>query len=249
MPETPNHAASPSPLEAALWQQGRQHVLYAPALLPAPSLALFEPAHWQAQGGVLARFTGRGQALLVQQGAAQWVLRPYLRGGLVAKISRDAYWWTGLEATRPWQEWRLTAALHAQGLPVPRPVAARVQRQGLFYRGDLITEFLPGTRPFCDVLAAGQAQPVHWQRLGQVLRQLRDAGVHHPDLNVRNVLLNADGEVFVIDFDKARLGSTAAQFMQDVARFKRSIDKFQASQPTPCVREADWQILLAAVQA
>jgi len=34
----------------------------------------------------------------------------------------------------------LLAMMHAEGLPVPKPIAARVQHQGLFYRGDILIE-------------------------------------------------------------------------------------------------------------
>lgn len=236
-------------MTSQIWHSGAHHVLYDAMLMPQPATDFFDPDWWQARNAVQARFSGRGQALLVAHDGARWVLRRYLRGGLVAKVSNQTYVWTGLDNTRAWQEWHLTAALRAQGLPVPRPVAAHVVRQGAWYRGDLLTEYLPGTQPFCDLLAAGQATPAHWQRIGSVLRQLREADVHHPDLNVRNVLIDAQDQVQVIDFDKARFGTTAVQFAKDLARFKRSIDKFNGQQPAPCVREADWQTLLDVVNA
>ncbi|MCH7834210.1 MAG: 3-deoxy-D-manno-octulosonic acid kinase, partial [Proteobacteria bacterium] len=39
----------------------------------------------------------------------QFVLRHFLRGGLIGKLVRDAYVWTGEDTTRSFLEWRLLA--------------------------------------------------------------------------------------------------------------------------------------------
>ena len=67
------------------------------------------------------------------------MLRHYRRGGAVARLSGDAYLWTGAGRTRSFAEWRLLRQLRRWDLPVPRPIAARYVRQGLAYRADLIT--------------------------------------------------------------------------------------------------------------
>ncbi|HEY0633890.1 MAG TPA: lipopolysaccharide kinase InaA family protein, partial [Gammaproteobacteria bacterium] len=64
------------------------------------------------------------------------------RGGLIAKLVADRYLWSGIEATRAWREWRLLAELCSEGFPVPQPIAARVIREGLFYRADIVTRRL-----------------------------------------------------------------------------------------------------------
>ena len=48
-----------------------------------------------------------------------------MRGGLVGKLVRDRYVWTGEDNTRPFVEWRLLAKLAVNDLRVPRPAAAR----------------------------------------------------------------------------------------------------------------------------
>ena len=65
---------------------------------------------------------GRGQSLFLEVGDRQWVLRPYRRGGLVARLSTSRYLWTGLERSRAFREVRLTARLYQAGLPVPQGI-------------------------------------------------------------------------------------------------------------------------------
>jgi 3-deoxy-D-manno-octulosonic acid kinase len=224
--------------QAGCWQHDRDFVLHDTALVATPTVELFDPRWWQAQDRVEGSFDGRAKVLVVRDGDARWVLRRYRRGGLVSKIANDTYVWGGLARTRPWREWQLLAQLRARGLPVPRPVAAHVHRSGWRYGGHILTELLEGTRPMVDALDRGDWAQEDWRRLGETLRRFRDAGVHHPDLNVRNILVGSDGRIHLIDFDKGRLGSDATQWRRDLQRFRRSIDKHHA------IEDADWQTLV-----
>ncbi|HEY3644096.1 MAG TPA: lipopolysaccharide kinase InaA family protein, partial [Gammaproteobacteria bacterium] len=109
---------------------GTQVILYDDALLDHADAALFMPPASAANA-----VGGRGSAWILDRGDTQWVLRHYRRGGVPGKMVRDRYVWIGLDLSRPWWEWRLLDSLYKEGLPVPQPVAARVVRRGLFYRG------------------------------------------------------------------------------------------------------------------
>src|SRR5688572_3413065 len=111
-------------------------ILYDPSRAGNPRAEFFDAAYWLAQGTAQGAPAGRGQVLFIEQAGQHWVLRHYRRGGLVARLSRDRYFWTGASRSRPFSEWRLLSELHAQGLPVPAPVGARYRRHGLFYSGD-----------------------------------------------------------------------------------------------------------------
>ena len=226
--------------QAELWQHGDDFVMYDAALVATPRVELFEPDWWHAEGRVEGSFDGRGKVQVVCHGDARWVLRRYRRGGLVSKIADSAYLWAGLERTRPWREWRLLAELCDRGLPVPRPVAAHVRRIAWRYGGHILTELIEQAQPMTDALNRGTWLRPDWRRLGETLRQFRDAGVHHPDLNVRNILLCGDGRIYLIDFDKGRFGASVAQWRRDLQRLRRSIDKHHA------IDEADWQSLVEA---
>lgn len=153
------------------------------------------------------------------------VLRHYWRGGMVARLSEDVYLWAGLGHSRPYHELALLAELHAQGLPVPEPVAARVERRGPGYRGDLLTRRIPGAEPFAGRIASGRADAALWRRVGAVIARFHAAGARHADLNVRNILLNHADDVWLIDWDRGRLGPPHQGAERQLARLRRSLSR------------------------
>src|SRR5699024_10736198 len=129
-------------------------ILYEPSTASQIEPDWFAPNYWQQQGKLLGGAPGRGTSCFIEGPQQGMVLRHYHRGGLVGRLLSDLYLWTGLARTRPWQEMALLAELWCRGLPVPTPVAARVQRVGLFwYRADLLTATLPDVVPLADVVA------------------------------------------------------------------------------------------------
>ena len=101
-------------------------LVFDPALVPVPGPDLLDPATWS---GRVAGHTGRGRGgvIFVETDAGEWALRHYRRGGLVGRVIDDRYLFAGANRTRGFREWRMLAALHRHGLPVPRPVAASVR--------------------------------------------------------------------------------------------------------------------------
>ncbi|NIC05464.1 3-deoxy-D-manno-octulosonic acid kinase, partial [Halomonas sp. DX6] len=53
--------------------------------------SLFDPCHWRHTGRVMGEAPGRGSSLFLDAGREQWVLRPYRRGGLAARLSTSRY--------------------------------------------------------------------------------------------------------------------------------------------------------------
>jgi 3-deoxy-D-manno-octulosonic acid kinase len=200
---------------------GRATILYDDALVSHADEALFAPPLRAAAVG------GRGAAWIVPVAdGGEWVLRHYRRGGLPAKLLTDLYLWTGLEYTRPWREWRLLAEMHALGLPVPRPVASRVARNGIGYRGDLITRRVPTTRSLAELLAPDTCASIPWQAVGACVRRFHEAGVWHADLNAHNILVDGTGGVWLIDFDRGERRSGDVGWKQgNLRRLRRSLDK------------------------
>jgi 3-deoxy-D-manno-octulosonic acid kinase len=233
------------------WHQGAHHVLHDAGALPKPRAELFDPAHWAAEGRVEGRAEGRGSVVFVRGGLHDEVLalRHYRRGGQVGRLVEDSYLWLGLRYTRPWREFRLTHELHMKGLPVPRPIAAHVRRRGLLYTADLLTVRIPGAEPLADVLMAQSLPPTHWDVLGRMLRRFHNAGVLHADINARNVLRDTRGLFHLIDFDRALLLPSGPWKAQNLARFRRSLDKFKAAAPVFNFSERDWEALRAGYDA
>ncbi|OLO08669.1 3-deoxy-D-manno-octulosonic acid kinase [Salinicola sp. MH3R3-1] len=193
-------------------------------ILPAFGEAWLEPDAWAERGLVVGSAPGRGASQFLEIDEHQWVLRPYRRGGMVAKVSRADYLWTGLERTRGFREMRLTRALFEQGLPVPAPVATLVVRHGLSYRAALITERLANSQALAERLA--EASPALLADVGATIRRFHDAGLDHVDLNARNLLVSADDKIWLIDFDRCRLRPQGAWRQRNLSRLKRSLERF-----------------------
>ncbi|MGR4066225.1 3-deoxy-D-manno-octulosonic acid kinase [Halomonas sp. LR3S48] len=196
--------------------------------------SLFDPQYWQCADRVVGQAPGRGNSLFLDVGGEQWVLRPYRRGGLASRISTARYLWTGLERTRAFREQRLTAYLHAQGLPVPRPVAAGVTHHGLTYSAALITVRIDGARALAERL--GQAEAPLFERVGATVRRFHEAGLDHVDLNARNLLVDADDQVWLIDLDRCRLRAPGAWREANLERLGRSLAKFGTAEAMAAIR-------------
>jgi 3-deoxy-D-manno-octulosonic acid kinase len=212
-----------------------------------PADCIFNPQFWQARAQLTAVHGGRGSAWFVGA-AGQWVLRHYRRGGLMARISRDAYWWNGENAVRSFAEWRLLEILVSRGLPVPRPVAARYQRSGLLYRCDLIVQRLADTRSLSEALKSAALAEDAWHAVAGVVRQLHRNGVDHADLNAHNILLDTGGAVSVIDFDRGRLRAAGGWQRNNLQRLHRSLLKVTRDLPPGRFSPQQWRWFMAAYE-
>ena len=190
---------------------------------------------------------GRGAAHFLHFGGRDMVLRPYLRGGLARKISRDLFLYTGFEHTRSMREFALTNWMHAQGLPVPRAVAAQVTQVGPLYRAAIVTERIPDARPMEDHLRAGPINADLWHRVGKTVRRMHDAGVYHSDLNRRNILIDGNADVWLIDFDKCDRRAPGSWTQDNLSRLHRSLAKDDQQGPMHWTPD-DWHALQAGYQ-
>ncbi len=200
-------------------------ILYDGALRSEPGSHWFDVDSWRANDRVVGQArAGRGSVWFVNSVDGVWALRHYCRGGLVARLINDHYLWLGEGRTRSFQEWRLLAALVELGLPVPAPVAARYIRLGPCYHADLITAFVDAPS-FQTLMLEQRLNAAIWYRAGEVVRRFHEAGVFHADLNIRNMLVRADGEVFLLDFDKGRQRPPGGWAQHNLERLERSIHK------------------------
>lgn len=226
---------------------GRQNefFMYDPALITEPSWALFEPGTPEGPRVLGIKHAGRQAVYFLHVGGREYVLRHYWRGGHAARLSKESYVWLGATRSRPFREWHLLDTLWRQGLPVPRPAAARLVRRGLVYWGDILIERLLNTSSLTELLTHQALPSALWQRVGEVIRQFHDAGADHADLNAGNILVDDRGQVFLIDWDRGRLRRSAGGWQQsNLSRLARSLVKFAQKQPTFHYSETDWQALL-----
>jgi 3-deoxy-D-manno-octulosonic acid kinase len=211
------------------------------------SESLFDPEFWQSRGELVAVSGGRGSAWFVGSAANPWVLRHYRRGGFIARLSEDRYWWSGEDRVRSFAEWRLLLDLSQRGLSVPKPVAAFYRREMLTYRCDLITERIAHTQTLSAALGAASLAANSWRAIGAAIARLHRQGVDHADLNAHNILLGQCGSVSVIDFDRGRVREPGAWRARNLERLKHSLEKI--SLPPDRFTPASWDELLAGYRA
>jgi 3-deoxy-D-manno-octulosonic acid kinase len=207
-------------------RRGYGAILFDRELLRQADAGLFQPARWGDRARPVDE-GGRGSAWFVDTPFGHCVLRHYLRGGLAARLSRDRYLWKGANRTRSFAEFRLMRALIARKLPVPRPIAACYLREGLRYRAAILMERLEGVRSLADrALVAGRGAP--WEETGRLIARFHRAGLDHADLNAHNILFDANGHGWLIDFDRGVLRIPATRWRErNLARLLRSLLKLR----------------------
>ncbi|WP_161985189.1 3-deoxy-D-manno-octulosonic acid kinase [Agarivorans sp. Toyoura001] len=209
--------------------------------------AYFEARHWQQNRAVVGQAIGRGKTLFFRFEHREFVLRHYHRGGLVSKLSNDRYFYSSLHRSRVWKEFALLMKLKALELPAPVPVAGRVKRTGLTFQADLILERISGARDLAQMLSERRLPLSLWQKIGETIALFHRSGVYHADLNLRNIMVDDQQKVWLIDFDNGRLCRPRKKWQQaNIARFYRSLEKEQAKPGYCHWLESDWQHLLAA---
>ncbi len=204
----------------------------------------FDPEYWRKHDAIEGSARGRGTTWFIRAGDAGFVLRHYRRGGLVAKISKDRYWFRGEMETRSFTEWFLTYHLHRAGLPVPAPIAARFRRDGMFYTADLITQRIENSESLAARLLQGPLSLTQWVAIGRCIRRFHDAGVYHADLNAHNILLAPDS-VYIIDFDRGTLRKRGWWADTTLVRLYRSLEKVTLLAAPESFTDQDWHTLLA----
>lgn len=205
---------------------------------------IFSPGKWAGRARPVDS-GGRGGAWYIDAPFGPSLLRLYLRGGWAALISRDKYVWRGANRTRSFAEFRLTRALLSQGLPVPRPIAASYIRTGLHYQAAILMERLPDVRSLADY-AQVEGKDAPWEETGRIVARFHRAGLDHADLNAHNLLFNAQGQGWMIDFDRGQLRIPETAWRAgNLSRLKRSLLKLRGARSVEGV-SADFATLRRA---
>lgn len=225
-------------------QRGNGAILFDRQRLGQADAQWMDPGYW-GQRAHPVDSGGRGGAWFIDAPFGPSVLRLYRRGGLAARVSKDRYLWRGANRTRSFAEFHLTRTLLAKGLPVPRPYVASYLRTGPGYRAAILMERLSGVRSLAEHLQmAGAEAPL--EQTGRLIARFHRAGLDHADLNAHNILFDAQGRGWLIDFDRGALRIPATRWRQaNLARLKRSLIKLRGPRSVQEV-EADFARLRRA---
>jgi len=208
----------------------------------------FDINFWNANDLVVGQSKGRNITWFVQSNLCDlpWVLRHYYRGGLIAKFLNDQYIYSSIKNTRVYKEITLLEKMLALGLAVPKPIAGRVQRKGLFYSSDLIMEKLDA-QDLVALLKESHFKEALWSSIGETIAQFHNQNVYHSDLNAHNILIDYSDKVWLIDFDKCELRENIGSWKnENMERLNRSFEKEKTKFSSLNYNNECWNILKMA---
>lgn len=237
-------------------QQNKSHILYDACVISKPSENLFDP-EWLAKDAAIQpighadNVMGRGAAWFVEYNAQQWVLRHYLRGGMVAACNKELYLGFSLSATRAWVEWNLLQTLITLNLPVPQPVAACVSwpysRFAGLYKAAILIKKIPNAMTLAEKCQQKNTDRDMWKSVGQCIKKFHAHNVYHADLNANNILFDQNNKIYLIDFDKGSIKSGNRWKAENVNRLHRSLIKLQGLHKDFEFSNNDWSMLMKAL--
>ncbi|NNF51251.1 MAG: 3-deoxy-D-manno-octulosonic acid kinase [Gammaproteobacteria bacterium] len=233
-------------IEQKVLTRGRAAIVYDGRQGRKISAEMFAPQYWREHDAVVGEASGRGVTLYVDAGGEQWVLRPYRRGGMFARLVERTYLFTGQSRTRCFREFAVLARLHELSMPVPQPVGAWFERSGLVYRAALLTLRIADSETLARRLRSGPLAPETWLAVGRCLRGFHDIGLCHADLNAHNILIDGSGRIYVIDMDRARFREPGGAWSRsNLARLRRSLNKVSVEEGAEFRGDRDWAALKA----
>ena len=201
---------------------------------------LFVPDSWPEVNLMPKEIGGRGQIYFVGDGNKRFVIRHFVRGGMAAKFSYDAYIWKGAERTRSFKEWRLMRKLVELNLPVPIPAAAYYTKRGLFYRANILTQEVPDVESLAAYVIKGNTFENFWRKVGEHISRFHSIGLYHADLNAYNIQIDKDAKMWLIDFDQSQILSTGKWRFDNLNRLKRSLNKILIDNIGAKFKSSDW---------
>ncbi|WP_164078389.1 3-deoxy-D-manno-octulosonic acid kinase [Alteromonas facilis] len=187
---------------------------------------------------------GRGTTQFLTYHGTDLVLRHYKRGGLVGRYLDDQFLYLGQAATRPVRELDLLIRMRSWGLPCPTPIAGSVERDGLVWRGDLLTTRIANAKDAHTFLREGTLGEREWRHIGATIASFHKLQVYHHDLNIHNIMLDTDGQAWLIDFDKCGIRRGEGWKSANLARLQRSLLKEQRRNQTYHYDATCWQALM-----
>ncbi|MHB8109479.1 MAG: lipopolysaccharide kinase InaA family protein [Syntrophorhabdaceae bacterium] len=149
---------------------------------------------------------GRGGPGLFQFDGKDFVCRQYLHGGWLRGITGGSF--TGEK--RAADELDITVYLEDHGFPVIRAIGYIVRKKVITKDLFFVSVFRNETQDLVEYFRSADARNRlrMARKLGFYFFKLAEIGIYHPDLHLRNVLVNTAGRLFFLDFDKATRKNT-----------------------------------------
>lgn len=187
-------------------------------------------------------------------GCGRVVVRHNMRGGWMAKISNDLF----VLPTQGYRELLASLRLRASGVSTPEVLAyVSYPKNLLLRRSDVATREIPNGHDLSVTLAKvtdHDHRVMVLDAIVKMLRSLTQAGAHHQDLNLKNVLLTAgDGpglDAHVLDVDRVRFSSPGSPLVAkaNLDRLIRSLRKWRDLHALPYSAEDEEYLRLRSVE-
>jgi len=239
-------------IQLEVFKEGNNSCLFDRNEIENFSAKMLSAQFWREKNSITGSAQGRGTTWFVQyndksgEQAKHWVLRHYYRGGLIGKVINDSYLFTTQKNTRADREFFLLAHMQELTLPVPKPIAYRVTRNGLFYRADLLSSRIENAQDLVAILSKQVISPNLWKKIGVTIKRFHCNNIYHHDLNAHNILIDEQKNVFLIDFDRGEVRTSNQNIWQqsNMARLQRSFLKEVKQHSNFHWNSENWQLLL-----
>lgn len=165
------------------------------------------------------------------------VVRRSMRGGALSRFNSDLFF----PPTRGLRELITSLRLREAGVSTPEVIAYVVYPAGfVLRRTDVVTRELTGGADLASLLSdgnRGERRDTVLEEAAALLAALSRAGAHHPDLNLKNILVTgiAGGEqnasrAHILDVDRIRfhVPGDPIVLQANIERLERSIRKWRA---------------------
>jgi 3-deoxy-D-manno-octulosonic acid kinase len=169
---------------------------------------------------------GRTSVTLAQlDGIGSVVIKYYRRGGLMRYIIKQHY--LKLGKTRAQREFELLQTVSNLGLNVPQPIAY-AHRGRLLYRAWLITREI--YQPLSLARLSLQEENKARKAMESVIEQISvliQNNILHVDLHPGNIVVDAAGKIYLLDFDKGHVyyGNKTKLRNRYINRWQRAVSK------------------------
>ena len=185
-------------------------------------IEIFKKPHQSTEAVLGGRSTVSVQTM---EGIGSVVVKYYTRGGLIRYFVKRRYLRWG--KIRSLAEFELLQKVNRLGVNVPKPIAY-AYKGAIAYRAWLVTEEIKQHQTLAQLSLSDPDTAL--SLVSQVASQvgiLIHNNIHHVDLHPGNVLVDADSNIHLIDFDKARVKQRDSQELQKkyLSRWKRAVIK------------------------
>ena len=191
------------------------------------SSQLFNIDYISKEGLIKSVMGGRGKAIEFEYEGKKYFLKHYIRGGFVKKLSYDKYIFNSLSSARSVKEYNFLNNMNSKGLPVPKAAALKVANGRFTYMADLITCKIENEGTLFDFVKNNKMNIDLWNKLSITLEKFCNENVYHSDLNSKNIIIDKDNNIFLLDFDNSYFFYNKKLFNKSLTRLERSLKKIE----------------------